>query len=55
MTAGKSGTLSSEAEISAPTSSHAPQIPRLINMFTITGASHHIALVDAGTIIVRSP
>jgi len=39
MTAGKSGTLSSEAEMSAPKSSQAHQIPRLINVFTITDAN----------------
>jgi hypothetical protein len=54
MTAGKSGTLSSEAEISAPTSSQAHQIPRLINVFTVADATQHIALVRCRTIIVRS-
>jgi hypothetical protein len=31
--------------MSAPNSSHTPQIPRLINMFTATDATHHIALM----------
>jgi hypothetical protein len=31
--------------MSAPNSSHTPQIPRLINMFTATDATHHIAVM----------
>ena len=31
--------------MSAPNNSHTPQIPRLINMFTATDATHHIALM----------